>query len=246
MSYRQYFENDEANAGIAAYNDRPDSTRSLRSIVPADHVEVRGALGVEFNRRGYTLGLSGVWARRSDWEEWGIFDDEATTFVRFDPAAGAYVPSPPPELQESFSRWGLTAFKEWYLPKFQKVRGELNYLDGSDLDRFSRYQFSLFGDDRLNGFSGSGVRFDEGWIGRAGYSFNLLEAIRFDAVLETARVRDRAAGRETQSHSGFGLSANFVAPWKSVVSFSWGYALQSDIPDLEGEHEFLLLVLKLF
>ena len=58
------------------------------------------------------------------------------------------------------------------------MRAEINYLDGSDLDRFSRYEFSFFGDDRLNGFSGSGVRFDQGWIARAGYAFNLFEVIR--------------------------------------------------------------------
>jgi hypothetical protein len=30
--------------------------------------------------------------------------------------------------QESFSQWGVTAFKEWYLPRFQKLRGEVNWL----------------------------------------------------------------------------------------------------------------------
>jgi hypothetical protein len=96
----------------------------------------------------------------------------------------------------------------------------------------------------LNGFSGTGVRFDDGWIARAGYSFNLFEAIRFDAGLENAWVREREA--ERQSFTGIGLGANVVGPWKTVISLSYGYALASDIPDLEGEQEFVLFVFKLF
>ena len=37
-----------------------------------------------------------------------------------------------------------------------------------------------------------------------------------------------------------------LGPWKTVISLNYGYALKSDIPDLEGEQEFLLIILKLF
>ena len=50
----------------------------------------------------------------------------------------------------------------------------------------------------------------------------------------------------TQAHTGFGIGGNLLGPWKTVISLSYGHALQSDIPDLEGQNEFLLLVLKLF
>ena len=122
----------------------------------------------------------------------------------------------------------------------------MDYLGGSDLDRFSRYEFSFFGGDRLNGFSGTGVRFDEGLIGRVGYAFNLFEVIRFDAVLESARVEQDDVGTGTQSFTGIGLSGNVIGPWKTVINLSYGYAISSDIRDLEGEQEFLLFVFKLF
>jgi hypothetical protein len=128
----------------------------------------------------------------------------------------------------------------------QKVRHEIAVLSGSNLDRFSSYQFSLFGDDRLNGFSGSGVRFDEGLILRSGYSFNLFSAIRLDAVLENAWVEKDNSFEGTQRFTGFGVGANFPFKWKTVVSLNYGYAVSSDIPDLEGKQEFLLVVLKLF
>ena len=120
------------------------------------------------------------------------------------------------------------------------------WLDGEDLDRFSRYQFGFFGDDRLNGFSGSGVRFDHGLLARAGYDFNILEALRIGLSVDTARVEDLSTGIGEQSFTGLGLNANFPAPWKLVISLGYGLALASDIPELEGQQEFLLLVLKLF
>jgi hypothetical protein len=166
--------------------------------------------------------------------------------VTYDPASATYVPSTPPSAESTFVHWGATGFKEWYLPAFQKIRAEVNYLDGAKLDRFSKYQFSQFGDDRLNGFAGTGVRFDRGLIGRVGYSFNLFEVIRFDAAVENAWVRDDDAFDRTLSFTGAGIAANFVGPWKTVFSVSYGRALASDIPELDHSDEFFALVLKLF
>lgn len=201
--------------------------------LPRDHRLTTGSLQAEFNRKGYSLAATASSSRRSRWEPWGA-PDAGGSFPDFDPS------------QKSFSSWTAKAFKEWYLPKFQKVKAEAGYLEGSDLDRFSQFQFSFFGDARLNGFSGTGVRFDRGTIWRGGYAFNLFEVIRLDATLETARVKQKRAGAVTESFTGIGLSGNFVGPWKTVISLSYGRALASDIPDLEGKQEFLVVVLKLF
>lgn len=245
MNFRQYFENDDAQAALRAFNDGPDAA-NLVFLLPEDHLQLTGTLEAEFNRRGYSLRAAYSRARRSKWEAWGLFDTSAGTFGSFDPELGVFVPGQPEPLQQSFGRWNLSAFKEWYLPRFQKLRAEASYLDGSDLDRFSRYSFSMFGEERLDGFSGSGVRFDDALIARAGYSFNLFEVIRLDTTLSNARVSSQIAGAARQSFTGAGLSGNVVAPWKTVISMSYGRALASDIPGLEGEQEFLLLVLKLF
>ena len=87
----------------------------------------------EFNRKGYTVTASGGWFTRSEWELWGPSTAGVIDNPEFDPD------------QKSFARWGASAFKEWYLPRFQKLRGEVNWLDGRSLDRFSQYQFSFFG-----------------------------------------------------------------------------------------------------
>ncbi len=229
-----YADDEEAAAAREARRDDPANPQDLSFVLPPDHTQRSAALQLEYNRRGYNLTLAASRSHRSRWAPWGLFDNAAQAFVDPEPLA------------DRFSRWGLSAFKEWYLPRFQKIRGELNLLAGSDLDRFSRYRFSFFGDTRLSGFSGTGVRFDRGAIARAGYAFNLFDVVRFDVVLERALVEDARSAAGRQAFTGLGLSGNFVAPWKTVVSFGYGRAVGSEIPGLVGKQEFLLTVLKLF
>ena len=244
-SYIEFFENSDSRRAIAANNMDPMNT-PVRLVLPPDHFQYRSRLSAEYNRRGWSVSALAVAARRSKYSNFGLVDDGTGTPVAFDPLSGSYVPSVAEPVRKRFSRFAVTADKEWFLPKFQKLRVEANLLDGNDLDRFSRWQFSLFGDTRLNGFAGSGVRFDEGRIARLGYSFNLFEAIRLDAVVESAWVREQTSMPVTQNHGGFGVAANFVAPWKLAISVSYGQALWSDIPELEGQNEFLVVVLRLF
>lgn len=244
-THRTYDRTSDQRDAIAALNDA-NPAQSLRFVLPQDHLETSARLSVEFNRRGWSLVGEGAAHRRSDWEPWGLFDDAAGSYVDFDPATDTWVPVPAPDAPDSFRRWRVGVAKEWYLPKFQKIGLNGDWLDGEDMDRFSRYGFSFFGDDSLFGFSGSGVRFDEGVIGRAGWSFNLFEVLRFNVALEQARVRDDLPGAERRTFTGAGLSANFVGPWRTVINVDYGYAVQSDIEPLEGESEFLILVFKLF
>ncbi len=242
MRVRDYFESDESDDLLRAFNTV--NPEQVRFVLPQDHLEWSGGVDVTFNRKGYTLSASGGWFSRSDWETWGLQDTISGAFGSVGP--GGFVPAASAPAEDGFSRWGVTVFKEWYLPKFQKLRFGADYLSGSNLDRFSRYQFSFFGEDRLNGFSGSGVRFDEGTIARVGYSFNLMEVIRFELGFDGAQVEQEGAGIGTQSFGGLGFNANFVGPWKTVISAGYGRALTSDIEDLEGEQEFLLFIFKLF
>ncbi len=242
LAFRQYFQDADARRARARYDGIPPAT--LDFVLPEDHWEVGVGAEVEFHRRAWTVRGSFRDLHRSRWEPWGLTD--GTTLGRYDPTNEAFVPGELEPARKSFSRWNLTGFKEWYLPKFQKLRAEISRLDGADLDRFSRYSFGMFGEDRLDGFSGSGVRFDEGWVGRGGYSFNILEILRVDATVARARVRDESSSASAQSFTGVGMSVNTVGPWKTLIAASWGHALDADVTELKGKDEFSLLVLKLF
>lgn len=208
----------------------------LEFVLPPDHTVSSGTAELIYNRRGYTFSAQHNWFRRSEWAQWGLFDPVAGTFVDQD--------SDPD--RERYSRWEASVNKEWFLPKFQKIRAEITYLDGKDLDRFSQYEMSFFGQTRLSGFSGSGVRFDDGRILRAGYSFNLLDIVQLDATVQTAAVRNLLLDGEARNFTGAGFSFNTPGPWKTYFIFNYGRAISADIPELDDQQEFMLTVLKLF
>jgi hypothetical protein len=245
LSWQTYYHDADV---VRKFNDVREDL-DLEFILPPDHTLLSGTLLAEFNRRGYNFSIAASRSWRSKWAEWGLVENlegGGQQFCRADNDLTVCEPVSPEPVYDTFFKWNASFFKEWRLPKFQKLRAELDYLNGSDLDRFSQFGFSMLGSSSLSGFSGSGVRFDRGAILRAGYSFNVLEAVRFSAFLESALVEEERSGGEKQSFSGFGLSGNFIGPWKTVINASTGYALDSDIPGLDGEMEFMLLVFKLF
>ncbi len=232
FAWNAYDDSSEAKDVLAAENVANGSNLSF--VLPKDHEVYSGTLQFEFNRKGYSITAAGTASRRSQWERWGLFDNGSATFLdpTFDPN------------QRSFRTWKLTAFKEWYLPKFQKLKAEIDYLGGTNLDRFSDYRFGRFGDESLEGYAGTGVHFDTGYLARVGWAFNILSAVRFDASVETAHVKDR--DDRFRNHTGAGLSFNVVGPWKTIWQASYGRAIASDVPELEGKQEFQLVILKLF
>jgi hypothetical protein len=218
--------------------------------VPSDTLIHSLGLQGEFNRRTWSISAFGERSRRATWEPWGdtttppsaatqaafpgaACDSPGSCFADFDPG------------QDTFDRYEFRVTKQWFLPWFQKILLSGSWLDGSNLDRFSQYQFRFFG-TRLPGLSGSGVRFDRGGIARAQYSFNIAEAIRFNASLDHARVRDSLTTDEYHDFSGVALSGTTLGPWRSFIQFDVGVTVQSDFPDLEGNHEIQVILLKFF
>jgi len=135
--------------------------------------------------------------------------------------------------------------KEFYLPFSQKIRVEVSGMGSRDLDRFSKYSFGLF-DDRLRGFSGSGLRFTDGAVGHLSYNFNLADVVRFEAAIDQARVRDRQFDEPFRNYTGVGVAGQFIGPWGLLIQIDVGYALASDVPEYQGEKEFRIEFLKLF
>jgi len=234
IAWNAYDDSSEARDALAAANAANGT--SIAFVLPANHQVYAATLQAEFNRKGYSITAAGTASRRSEWERWGLIDG----------ASGSFLDTTFDSSQKSFQTWKLTAFKEWYLPKFQKVKLEADYLDGRNLDRFSQYQFGRFGDESLVGFTGTGVRFDTGYLGRVGWAFNMFNVVRLDLSVESARVRDTLVDDRWRSHTGAGLALNTVGPWKTLWQLSYGRALASDVDGLEGKQEFLLAILKLF
>jgi hypothetical protein len=208
-------------------------------IVPTDTLVPSVALELQFTRKGFTATGDVAGFRRLDWEVWGD-PDPASDLV------GSRVIDYSDEFRD-YTRWSVGVSQDIFLKAFQKVRLSALWLDGESLDRFSRYQFSFFGDRlRVRGFSGSGMRFDRGILARVRYTFNMGEVVSFDTGVDHARVENLPGGGDPESHTGIGFAAKFVGPWGLLIRIEYGYALRSDIPAVEGEQDAQLLFLKIF
>ena len=96
-------------------------------VLPQDHLNHTLSLISRYNRGGYRFRLAGNYHLRGTWEEWGL------------PGSGDFDPK-----HEDYVTWQVALGKTWHLPKFLKFGASVEYASGSDLDRFSKYEFGIF------------------------------------------------------------------------------------------------------
>ena len=203
---------------------RSDTTAS-DFVLPSDNVLGSLSLGAHYARSGYQASAEGSYNRRSKWDFWGRPGNSD-----FDPDA------------KDFLRWEAKASKNWYLPLFQKVGAEIDYASGSDLDRFSKYQFGFFGGTRVHGYQSDRVRAAEAFSGHLSYGFEINEALRLEAVVDGALATDKDTGLDREKLGGVGLAGSFVGPWKTLINLDVG------VPIVGPDDGFVayLVFLKLF
>ena len=194
-------------------------------VLPESTLTHRLGLELAFARSGYRLALNGAYHLRADWSFWGLPGN-----TEFDPD------------QDSYATWEASIAKNWYLPKFQKVGLEVNYLGGENLDRFSKYQFGFFGGNRVHGYQIGKVRAEETWGGHLTYGFEIGKLFRLDAVVDGAWATDEVSGLENELLSGAGLVGTLIGPWDTLINIDVGTPLSG--PD-DGIVAYIVF-LKLF
>ncbi len=194
-------------------------------VLPSSNYTHSLSLETSYARSGYRLSASGSYNLRSQWDAWGFpgnpdFDKD----------------------KKDFLRWDAGASKNWYLPKFQKIGLEFDYASGSNLDRFSKYQFGFFGGTRVHGYQSNSVRATTIYAGHGSYGFEIGEAFRVDAVADAALATDRENGLQNELLGGVGIAGTFIGPWQTVVNLDIG------TPVAGPDHGFTLYLvfLKLF
>jgi len=186
------------------YSRSDDTARQF--VLPSDHVEHAFRLSGRWVRAGYSLGANAGWSTRSGWERWGL------------PTVEGELPEP----IEDFTYWGASLGKTWHLPRFQKIGAEIDYVDGQDLDRFSKYSFGFFGDTRVHGYQSNRVTAERAWLTHLSYGFEVGELIRIDALADLAWATDEATGLDDELLAGVGVAGTFVGPWRTVVNLDVG------------------------
>jgi len=210
--------------GYDKYSRADDTAEAF--VLPQDTLTHTFQTELGYERAGYRLELQGSYNSRSDWEPWGLPGNDD-----FDPE------------QEDYVRWQATFAKTFWLRKFTKLGVELEHLNGSDLDRFSRYDFGIFGDSSVGGYPSGLVRADEATGVHLSYGFNFGELFRLELEGDAVWATNEATGLDNELLSGIGVGGTLTLPWQLLTNFEIGYAL--DGPG-EGDVAARIVFLKLF
>ncbi|HEX9304215.1 MAG TPA: hypothetical protein VGA31_07170 [Thermoanaerobaculia bacterium] len=204
-----------------------DPDTGPRFVTPIDTFTDGAELRLVGNYRGFNATAIGGFYRRRDWQPWG------------DPDTSDFDPK-----DRDYYKYQLSLSKDQYFPGFRKLHVSLTYLDGSDLDRFSKYEFGAFSGNPLHGFKSGSVKTQTALLGSVSYGLNIEDIIRFEAIFDQAVVRDRQSGYDNTYFAGAGLLGSLNGPWQnSLLRFEVGVPVVS-----HGVRGFVvnLILLKLF
>jgi hypothetical protein len=179
---------------------------AARFVVPADAAVHGLRVGLDVQRGPWNALAWWNPAYRQGWRPWGSPDRED------------YHPG-----SESFQRYGLSVGRAWVLSSSGVARGDLSWMDGHDLDRFSRYTVDGF-DNRLHGYPSASLRYDRGAIVRTAVGWSPGPGhLRFDGFGDVAVVRDPGFGEDYRGYPGIGVTAEVPLPFRFLLSLEWGY-----------------------
>jgi hypothetical protein len=147
-------------------------------------------------------------ARRAGWRFWGR------------PESGEYRSS-----HADFQRFGVSLARSRVISPGLVARVEGSWMNGHDLDRFSRYSFGTF-DNRLRGYPSALIRYDRGAVIRTALAWGASRLIRIDGFVDSAAVHDPGFGRRLRNYTGLGGAIEAPAPFGTLVAVEWGYGLR--------------------
>ncbi|HET8797594.1 MAG TPA: hypothetical protein VFO89_07900, partial [Thermoanaerobaculia bacterium] len=180
--------------------------------IPTSTFTFTPGIELRYSRRGWNFSGSYDYSRRSEWEAWG---DPA----EFDPE------------QKSYTRFGASLGKSFYLPKFQRIGLDVSWLDGQRLDRFSKYELGFFGSQRVHGVQSGSVRAEKMIIGHLSYGFVFSQQFRLEVFYDHAMVDDAAAGYEREPFQGLGLAGQTIGPWGTLLRLDVGKTIGRNAQD---------------
>jgi hypothetical protein len=161
--------------------------------------------GIElrYSRRGWSLSGSYDYNRRSNWEPWG-------NLAEYD------------QEQQTYTHFGASLGKSFYLPKFQRIGVDVTYLDGQRLDRFSKYELGFFGAQRVHGVQSGSVRAEKMILGHLSYGFVLSEQFRLEGFYDHALLDDTIAGWRKEPIQGLGIAGQTIGPYGTLLRLDIG------------------------
>jgi hypothetical protein len=180
--------------------------------VPSSTFELSPGVDAQYSRWGYTVTGFYDYNHRTTWKPWG-------NLAEYDPA------------QQNYSTFGASFAKSIYLPKFQRLTLDVNYLDGQHLDRFSKYELGFFGSQRIHGVRSGSVRAEQAVIGHLSYGFVFSEQFRLEVFYDHGLITDRVAGYSREPFQGLGIAGQTIGPWGTLLRLDIGKTIGRNAQD---------------
>jgi hypothetical protein len=177
-------------------------------VVPQSQLIHGARLAMDMQRGGWAASVWWNPARRQAWRQWGV---TGTSEYR-------------PEHRD-FQRYGASLARSTILTPRLVSRVEGTWMDGRELDRFSRYSFGTF-DNRLRGYPSALIRYDRGGVLRGALAWTAGRVLRVDGFADTALVRDPGFGNRYRNYTGVGAALEAPAPFGTLVAVEWGYGFR--------------------
>jgi hypothetical protein len=202
----------DASLGMSHFTYQRAEDTASGFEVPSDTFVLTPGLSFTYARHGYTFSSFYEYSRRSEWEPWGILSE-------YDPD------------QKSYARFGGSVGKSFFLPKFQRIGIDVNYLAGSRLDRFSKYELGFFGSQRVHGVKSGSVHAEKAIIGHLSYGFVVSDQFRLEAFYDHALIDDESSSLRRAPFQGLGIAGQTVGPWGTLVRLDIGKTIGRNAQD---------------
>jgi hypothetical protein len=171
--------------------------------VPSDTFVLDPGLELRYDRWGTSVSGYFDYVHRTNWKPWG-------NLAEYDPK------------QQNFAQFGAALGKSFYLPKFQRIGVELDYVDGKNLDRFSKYELGFFGSQRVRGVRSGSVRAEKAALAHLSYGFVFSDQFRLETFYDYASIDDRSAGLHRAPFQGLGIGGQTVGPFGTLLRLDLG------------------------
>jgi hypothetical protein len=181
-------------------NYQRDQDTGPNFVTPVDTFTDGAELRLVANYSGFNAVASGSLYRRREWEFWG------------DPATSEFQPD-----QQHYKKYSFSIAKDQYFSGFRKLHVGLSYLGGTDLDRFSKYEFGTFSGNPIRGYKSGSLRTQNAWVANISYGLNIENIIRFEGFYDQAVLNDKRSGFDNTYFSGAGLLASVNGPWSNSI-----------------------------
>lgn len=171
-------------------------------VLPRNGFTYNPRLDLEYSLNGFRLNLAASYFNRLGWKTWGLVGNDEGLYKTYMKFSGLFG-------------------KRFYIGSFIRFGADVSYFTGTNLDRFSRFQPSMFTEPQVRGIPSGGISLDTIAVLSLNAGFTVFDFVRFDAYYSFARGIEESKKIDFQ---GVELDFATIGPRTSYIQGRITYA----------------------